>query len=144
MLEEKLKELIDLYSPIDDAQERMTLIVDAAGRRPGGEPDGLRADANRVRGCVSAAWIAGRMEDGRCTFVCAADSPLVLGLLAALCGFYSGAEPREIASSPLDPLEALGLTRNLSPTRQNGLASARNRIRDLAQAWAQGDGSEAP
>lgn len=143
MLEEKLKELIDMYSPIDDAQERMTLIVDAAGRRPGGEPEGLRVDANRVRGCVSAAWIAGRLENGRCTFACAADSPLVLGLLAALCGFFSGAEPAEIASSQLDPLEALGLTRNLSPTRRNGLASARNRIRELAQAWAAGDGAAA-
>ena len=32
-----------------------------------------------------------------------------------------------------DPLEALGLIRHLSPTRRNGLASARARIRELAR-----------
>ncbi len=139
MLQDKLTELIEMYAPIDDAQERMALIVDSAGRRTQAEPASLRSEENRVRGCVSAAWIEGRIdEQGRCMFVCAADSPLVGGLLTTLCGFFSGAMPEEVASSDLDPLEALGLVRHLSPTRRNGLASARKRIRELALGFAAG------
>jgi cysteine desulfuration protein SufE len=56
----------------------------------------------------------------------------VKGLVAFLCDFYSGAAPAEIAANDANPIESLGLMRNLSPTRVNGLAAVRARIRELA------------
>ena len=116
---------------IDDPQERLTLVVDRARRLPP-FPAGERTEAHRVLGCVSQVWIVGEWRDGHCRFRCDADSPLVKGLLALLCEFFSDTPPAEVAASAADPLAALGLTRHLSPTRQNGLASARARIRELA------------
>jgi cysteine desulfuration protein SufE len=78
-------------------------------------------------------WVVGELRDGRCFFRCDADGPLVKGLVAFLCEFYSDATPTEIAGSTASPIESLGLLRNLSPTRVNGLAAVRARIRELAQ-----------
>lgn len=130
-LEVKLQELLSNYEPISDPQERLSLFVDAS-RSHARLPAAERTDAARVPGCVSAAWINVSLRDGLCEFQCAADSPLVQGLIAGLCEFFSGVSPAEVAASAADPLGSLGLTRNLSPTRQNGLAHARRRIQALA------------
>jgi cysteine desulfuration protein SufE len=50
--------------------------------------------------------------------------------------FFSDHAPAEIAASDADPLLALDLLKNLSPTRRNGLAAVRTRIRTLAQSHA--------
>ena len=130
-LPDKLQRLIDEFAFIDDPQERMALVVDRARRLPL-FPEGERTETHRVRGCVSQAWIVGELHNNRCFFHCDADSPLVKGLLALLCEFFSDAPPAEVAASAADPLGALGLARHLSPTRQNGLAQACVRIREIA------------
>jgi len=130
---EKLRQLVDDLAILDDPQERLAHVVTRAKRVPP-LPVEARTEANRVRGCVSVVWLAGEVVDGRCLFRCAADSPVVHGLLVLLCEFFSGCTPGEVAACDLDPLEATGLLRNLSPTRRNGLASALQAIRAFAQA----------
>jgi cysteine desulfuration protein SufE len=134
-LAEKLQHLIDDLAIIDDPQERMALIVDRAKKLPP-LAEAERTDAHRVRGCISLVYLVGELHDGRCTFRCEADSPLVRGLVALLCSFYTGATPAEIVASDADPIAALGLQQNLSPTRLNGLTSARATIRAFAGAHA--------
>jgi cysteine desulfuration protein SufE len=132
MLAARLNQLAGELDPFDDPQERLAFVVDRAKRQPPLSAS-ERIDAHRVRGCVSVVWLVGEVRDGLCHFRFDADSPVVRGLLALLCDFYSGCPPAEVAASELDPLEALGLTRDLSPTRRNGLASARARIREIAR-----------
>lgn len=95
-----------------------------------------RVDANRVRACVSAVWLVGELRDGRCFFRAEAESPVVKGLLALLGEFYSGENAHEIAASAIDPLESLGLLRELSPTRRNGLSAARAQMQSFAHSQA--------
>lgn len=142
-LPDKLQRLIDEFALIDDPQERMALVVDRARRLPL-FPEGERTETHRVRGCISQAWIVGELRDKRCCFRCDADSPLVKGLLALLCEFFSDAPPAEVAASAADPLGALGLTRHLSPTRQHGLAHALARIRELATQLSLADNAAQP
>jgi cysteine desulfuration protein SufE len=132
----KQQQLVDDLAIIEDPQERLGAVVDRA-KRLAPLPDADRTEDHRVRGCVSQVWVLGELRDDRCFFRCDADGPLVKGLVAFLCEFFSGATPAEIAASNVDPLEALGLMRNLSPTRHNGLAAVRARIRELAAAMAQ-------
>lgn len=131
-LAERQQQLIDDLSIIDDPQERLAVIVDRAKQHP---PLAAheRTDANLVRGCVSRVHLVATLREGRCAFRVDADSPLVLGLVALLCEFFNDAYPTEIAACTADPLAALGLTRNLSPTRQNGLAAVRGAIRAFAE-----------
>lgn len=131
-LAEKQQQLVDDLALIDDRQERLGAVVDRARKRPP-LAAAERTDTHRVRGCVSEVYLVGTIdESGCCHFRCDADSPLVRGLVVLLCDFFSGATPAEIVASDADPLRALDLTKNLSPTRQNGLASTRAAIRAFA------------
>src|SRR6478736_6232401 len=114
--------MIEDLTIIDDPQERLSLVVDRARKRPP-LSETERTEAHRVKGCISQAWIVGERRDGRCHFRCDADSPLVRGLLVLLCDLYSGAMPAEIVATEPALIEELGLARNLSPTRLNGLRS---------------------
>ena len=91
-----------------------------------------RIDSNLVRGCVSRVWLAASMDEGRCRFRVDADSPLVRGLVRLMCGIYDRATPAEVAAEEPVVLEELGILRNLSPTRQNGLAAVRRALIDFA------------
>jgi cysteine desulfuration protein SufE len=132
-LAEKQQAMIDDLVFIEDSQERLSAIVDRARSRPP-IPEADRTENNRVKGCVSQAWVACSHHDGRCHFRGDADSPLVRGLLVLLCDFYSDAPPSEVAATEPELFEKLGVARNLSPTRLNGLRSVRAKIRDFAQA----------
>lgn len=130
-LTRKLQQVVEDLSIIDDPQERLALLVDRARKLPPLPPADRTAD-NRVTGCVSVVWVAPELRDGRCYFRCDAESPMVRGLVAFLCEFFSDFTPAEILAADPDPVEALGLARNLSPTRRNGLNAARAAIRAFA------------
>jgi cysteine desulfuration protein SufE len=130
---EKRAGTIEDFSFIENRQERLAAIVDRARKLPP-LPDAERVDGNRVTGCISQVWVVPNLVDGRCQFRCDADGPLVKGLVAFLCELYSGATPAEIAADAGDPLAELGLLRDLTPTRQNGLAAVRTRIRNFAES----------
>ncbi len=108
------------------------LLVDRAKRFPA-LPPAERIEANRVHACVSVVWLSAEMRDGACVFRGDAESPVVRALVVLLCDFFSGTDPAVIAASDYDPLETLGVMRNLSPTRRNGLAATRKTIREFAQ-----------
>ena len=132
-IREKQAALIARYSIIENAQERLAAIV-AHGRKWPGVTDEEKDDAHRVQGCVSQVWLAGWMEEGVCCFRMSADSPLVQGLAALLCELYNGGLAEEVVEVEPEILEALGLARQLSPTRLNGLANVRRTIREFAEA----------
>ena len=137
----KQQQLADDLAIIDDPQERLGAVVDRA-KKLSPLSAAERTDEHRVRGCVSVVYLVGTVDAaGRCQFRCDADSPLVRGLVALLCDFFSGATPLEIATSEADPLGALGLTKNLSPTRQNGLTSTRAAIGAFAKKHLPADGT---
>lgn len=129
----KQQQMIDDLLLIEDAQERLAAVVDRAKSRPP-LAESVRTDDHRVKGCISAAWVVGEIRDGRCHFRSDADSPLVRGLLALLCDFYSDATPADVATTEPELFEKTGLARSLSPTRLNGLRSVRAKIRAFAVA----------
>jgi cysteine desulfuration protein SufE len=131
-LADKLQRMIDEFAGLEDPHDRLGAVIDRAKKVPP-LPSKERIDANRVRGCVSVVWLAGELDAGRCCFRGDAESPVVRGLLILLCDFFTGALVHEVAESELEPLHALGLLQNLSPTRRNGLTAARNAIRDFAK-----------
>jgi cysteine desulfuration protein SufE len=134
-LADKQQQLIAKWRLIEDPQERLAAIV-AQGKKWPSPAAEDRTDAIRVPGCVSRVWLVGDLKNGRCHFRMDADSPLVKGLVALLCELYDGEPPEEIVSVEPDLLDALGLARQLSPTRLNGLASVRRAIRAFAEKCA--------
>jgi cysteine desulfuration protein SufE len=62
---------------------------------------------------------------------------MVKGLAALLCDLYDDTDPAEAAVIEPELWEACGFTKMLSPTRLNGLANMRRRIREMAEGFAQ-------
>lgn len=128
---ERQQSIRGTLGPIEDPHERLAVAMTwKTGMKPLKQED--RIEGNLVRGCVSRVWLAAEMEEGRCRFRMDADSPLVRGLAGMLCGIYDGAAPAEAVTEEPVVLEELGILRNLSPTRRNGLAAVRRAVREFA------------
>ncbi len=134
-LAEKQRGLIEDFSLIEDPAERFAAIIDR-GRRAPDYPDHARTDSRLVPGCASRVWLTGWQDDkdGTCEFRVDADAPSIQGVAALLCELYSGAPPEEVVAVEPECLEALGIHRQLTPTRLRGLAQVRRRIREIAEA----------
>lgn len=129
---QRQQEWIARFAAIEDPHERLAAV---AAFKPALAPMAVeeRTDANLVRGCVSRVWLAGSLENGRCRYRFHADSPLVRGLAGVLCALYDGGLPTEVVATEPEIFEALGIAKNLTPTRLNGLASVRVTICEFAR-----------
>ena len=132
-LAEKQQQLIARLKVIEDSHERLAAIV-ARGKKWPVPPEELHTDAYRVQGCASRVWLVGRIANARCHFQSNADSPLVKGLVALLCELYDGSTAAAILSVEPEIFGALGLDRQLSPTRLHGLSKVRQAIRAFAES----------
>jgi cysteine desulfurase/selenocysteine lyase len=124
---------------LDDWGERYQQIIDY-GRKIPPMPDELKTEPNRVHGCQSTVFISARKKPGSADvleFVADSDAELVRGLIALLQKVYSGQKARDIVAFDIEGFFArLGLDRNLTLGRRNGLAAMVKRIRTLAAAIA--------
>ncbi len=128
-VKEHQAQLIDDLLIIPDVQERLSIVV---GRAKSSLPDAERIDANLVPGCVSRVWLVVESKAGRCLLRYDADSPMVKGLVGLLCEVYEGGALAEVATEEPVIWEQLGFLKLLSPTRLNGLAAVRRKIRQAA------------
>lgn len=129
-LEEKQQSLIDDLNIIEDPHERLNAVITRNAHMK--LADELKTEDRLVPGCVSRVWLHGQITDGRTRFVCDADSPMVKGLASLLCELYSDAVPSEVATVEPRLWEAWRFTKMLSPTRLNGLARMRDKIREIS------------
>jgi cysteine desulfuration protein SufE len=132
---EKQQSLIDDLNFIDDLHERLNAVLSRASTMKLAEEH--KNDTQLVPGCVSRVWLHGEIVDGRAHFACDAESPMVKGLAALLCEVYTDSDPAEAVAVEPKIWEACGFTKMLSPTRLNGLANMRKRIREMAEGFAQ-------
>ncbi len=94
--------------------------------------DGERSAANRVAGCESQVWLVGERQNGRWHFRAASDARLIRGLLAVLLARVNGLDANELTQVDMaDWFASLGLSRQLSPSRSNGMNAVLQRMREL-------------
>lgn len=88
-----------------------------------------RTEANRVDGCESNVWLVVERGMHGWRFRAASDARLLRGLLAVLLARVEGVDAGELAVLDLaDWFSQLGLGRQLSPSRSNGLNAVLQRI----------------
>ncbi|MBI6707175.1 SufE family protein [Pseudomonas syringae] len=97
--------------------------------------DEERTDDNLVYGCESKVWLTGEVSDDAWLFRAGSDARLIRGLVALLLARVNGLSERELAAVDLpDWFHQLGLARQLSPSRSNGLNAVLQKMRQLTQA----------
>lgn len=97
--------------------------------------DAERNDGNLVAGCDSKLWLVGETRGDRLHFRGTSEARLLRGLLAVLLVRVNGLASHELQQ--LDVTEwfsELGLARQLSPSRANGMNAVLQRMRELALA----------
>lgn len=113
-------------------EQRARLLMQWGDRLPVlGDVD--KVDANRVHGCESQVWLVGSLTDGRWQFSASSDARLIRGLVALLLARVNGLSAVELQQVDLpDWFDQLGLNRQLSPSRSNGLNAVLLRMNELA------------
>jgi cysteine desulfuration protein SufE len=124
--------IVEEFSFFDDWTERYQYLIDL-GRKLPPFPESLRTDENKVHGCQSQVWLVANGDRDRLHFQAASDSAIVSGLIALLLRVYSDRSAQEIVDTTPRFIEALGLARHLSPTRNNGLAAMFKTIQEKAR-----------
>ncbi|EFQ64664.1 MULTISPECIES: SufE family protein [Pseudomonas] len=93
-----------------------------------------KIEANLVQGCESLVWLVGRLLEGRWQFAASSDARMIRGLVALLLARVNGLSAAELQAVDLpDWFNQLGLSRQLSPSRSNGLNAVLQRMRELSR-----------
>ena len=96
--------------------------------------DADKVDANLVQGCESLVWLVGHLDQGHWQFAASSDARMIRGLVALLLARVNGLSAEALQAVDLpDWFNQLGLSRQLSPSRSNGLNAVLQRMRQLSQ-----------
>lgn len=134
-----ISELIETFDALGDWESQCDFLIDLGYEIPD-FPESARIEANKVHGCQSNVWLITQIKPGNPPVIeiqADSDSMIVRGLIAVLLMAYSGKTAAEILQTDIQLVFArLGLNRQLSSARRNGLAGMVQRIRSIAQESA--------
>jgi cysteine desulfuration protein SufE len=114
-------------------EQRARLLMQFGDRSPALD-DAQKCEANRVHGCESQVWLVGELRDGHWQFKASSDARMIRGLVALLLFRVNGLSAAELQQLDLPEwFNRLGLSRQLSPSRSNGLNAVLQRMNELAR-----------
>jgi len=123
---------LDSFKQCAGWESRARLLMQWGQRLPA-LPETKKTDANLVQGCESLVWLVGELKDGHWQFAASTDARLIRGLVALLLARVNGLSAEQLVQVDLPGwFEQLGLSRQLSPSRSNGLNAVLVRMRELA------------
>ncbi|MCF7203224.1 SufE family protein [Pseudomonas oligotrophica] len=125
------RETLAAFAQAGGWEQRARLLMQWGARLPALAED-ERNEANRVAGCESQVWLLGEQRDGRWQFRASSEARLLRGLLAVLLARVNGLDAEALAAVDVaDWFAQLGLGRQLSPSRSNGMNAVLARMREL-------------
>ena len=122
----------DEFAFFGDWSERYQYLIDL-GRKLPDLPEAYKTEEHRLLGCQSMVWIVVDGDADKLVFHAISDSAIVSGLIYLALRVYSGRSATEIVATSADYIADIGLAKQLSPTRSNGLAALLAYIREQAQ-----------
>ena len=123
---------LEAFQAVGSWEQRARMLMQWGERLPA-LADADKVDANLVQGCESLVWLVGHLEDGHWQFAASSDARMIRGLVALLLARVNGLSAAQLQAVDLPEWFAqLGLSRQLSPSRSNGLNAVLLRMRDLS------------
>ncbi len=93
-----------------------------------------KTDNNQVKGCESQVWLVSTKQDNQWHFKATSEARLIQGLLAVLLTRINGLTAKEIKEIDLDDwFQQLGLGKQLSSSRRNGLNAIFQKIKTVTE-----------
>ena len=123
---------LDSFEHCSGWEQRARLLMQWGQRLPELN-DADKTEANRVHGCESLMWLVGEQVDGHWQFAASSEARLIRGLVALLLARVNGLSTQALQQVDLPEwFNQLGLSRQLSPSRSNGLNAVLVRMREMA------------
>ena len=135
-VQDEIVEEFELFG--DDSDMRNSYIIDL-GRKLPPMPAEYHTEAYIVKGCQSQVWVHADRRDSRLFFDADSNAAIPKGLIALAVRLYSGRKPSEIASTPPDFIERIGMSKHVSSGRSNGLMAVIGRMKQEAAAALQSE-----
>ena len=132
MIQNKLKNYINILNGMEDNQDKFLWIMDFGKKSKEMDKD-LKMKAFEVPGCQSQTWLVPHFIDDKIYF--SADSAALIskGMVCLLADVFSGSTGNEITSFDTNELKDLNLSVLLTPGRNNGVHSMLNKIQYYAK-----------
>jgi cysteine desulfuration protein SufE len=127
--QDEIVEEFELFG--DDADMRNSYIIDL-GRKLPPMPAEYHTDQYIVKGCQSQVWVHTNKQNDRLYFDADSNAAIPKGLIALAVRLYSGRTPEEIAETPPDFIERIGMSKHISSGRSNGLLAVIGRMKQEA------------
>ncbi len=128
------EEIVEEFSVFEDWIDKYNYLIEM-GRDLAPLADKYRSSEYLINGCQSRMWLGAEYQDGKVIFQADSDAVITKGMVSLLIRLMSGQTPKDIINTDLACLEAIGLRKNLSPTRSNGLNSMIKQMKMYALAF---------
>ncbi len=112
---------LQTFNQLQGWEQRARLLMQWGERLPALSDD-EKSDEHLVHGCESKVWLVGDFSEGHWQFRASSDARVIRGLVAVLLARVNGLSADDLQQVDLpDWFNQLGLSRQLSPSRSNGL-----------------------
>ena len=124
---------LEAFSASLSWEQRARLLMQWGARLPALNDD-EKTGEYLVDGCESKVWLVGDVLDGHWLFRAASDARLIRGLVALLLARVNGLSAQALQEVDLVAwFTQLGLSRQLSASRSNGLNAVLQKMRQLTR-----------
>ncbi len=135
-VQDEIVEEFELFG--DDPDMRNSYIIDL-GRKLAPMPPEFHTEEYIVKGCQAQVWVHTNKRNDHLYFDADSNAAIPKGLIALAVRLYSGRTPQEIARTPPDFIERIGMSKHISSSRSNGLLSVIGRMKlEAARALQEG------
>ena len=132
---EAAEEIAEVFDAVDDWAEKYQYLIEIGAKLPP-MPDALKMECNRVQGCQSTVYMHARKKpDTRdvIEFLADSDADIVRGELALLQRLFSGQRAADVLAYDFPGfMQRIGLDKNLTQGRRNGMAEMVKRVQRFA------------
>jgi cysteine desulfuration protein SufE len=128
------EEIIAEFEIFDDWLDKYNFLIELSDDLPVMDPK-FKTTEYLINGCQSKVWLKANLVSGKIIFTADSDAIITKGIVSLLIRVLSGLKPKEILDSDLHFIDAIGLRKNLSPTRSNGLLSMVKQMKLYALAY---------
>lgn len=135
-IQEKQRQIIDDFALLGAWDEKYAYLIELGQSMPE-MPAELKTTENMVKGCQSSVWFHSTCKDGILHIQADSDAMIVKGIAALLVEVFSDQPANLVREADLSFIDTIGMWKNLSSSRNNGLMSMLEHLRKAARECAE-------
>ena len=125
------EQIVEDFSSFDDWLDKYEYLI-SLGRKLDPLDDQYKTEEFAIKGCQSRVWIVADINDNEISLKGDSEALITKGILFLLIRVFSNQKLADIRNTDIFFPEKTGLSKNLSPSRANGMGSMIKQIKYYA------------